>query len=241
MAGLTMIERVHLGKVLGYDTSECTSRTRNAVVKWIVETYSDVNKSELLKKLPLVTKRIPGSTDLCNWLISISDISDVLEKEFGSGDDTWDPSWHEGENSKWLYEWYFDVNGTKFSVYKLWDSEDCLEVGIENMKKKDKDIVMRQIEEWVAKKNHLNPHLEIELEDDLEIELEDDLEIELEEEEEEDLEIEQEPEPEPEQESEPEPEQESEPEQEEIQENECGEESEIEIELDDDIGDLEFE
>lgn len=227
-----MIERVHLGKVLGYDTSECTGRTRNAVVKWIVSTYSDVKKSDLDKKLPLVTKRIDGSTDLCNWLISISDISDVLEQEFGSGDDTWDPSWHEGENSKWLYEWYFDVNGTKFSVYKLWDSDDCLEVGIENIKKKDKDIVMRQIEEWVAKKNHpsephdqeqieLAPDLEIELEDDLEIELEDDLEIEIEQE----------------------PEQESEQEQgqEETQENECDEESEIEIELDDDIGDLEFE
>ena len=229
-----MIERAHLGKVLGYDTSECTGRTRNAVVKWIVSTYSDVKKSDLDKKLPLVVKRLDGSTDLCNWLISISDISDVLEQEFGGGDDTWDPSWHEGENSKWFYEWYFDVNGTKFSVYKLWDSDDCLEVGIENMKKKDKDIVMRQIEQWIAKKNHPKPQDQEQLEPDLEIELEDDLELELEEQE---LELEPESEPEETQESEPE---ESEPEPEETQENECGEESEIEIELDD-IGDLEFE
>ena len=44
---LTEIEKQHLGKVLGYDTSECRSRTRSGVVKWILETYSDVQKVDV--------------------------------------------------------------------------------------------------------------------------------------------------------------------------------------------------
>jgi hypothetical protein len=143
---LTAIEKQNLGNVLGYDTSDCTSRTRSGVLKWIINTYSDVERSDLEKKLPLEVSRLDGSTDYCNWLVGISDIGELLEKEFGCGDDTWDCNW--GEDSKWIYEWYFEVNGCKFSVYKLWDSEG-LEVGIENIKKKD--TVMRQIRMWVTK------------------------------------------------------------------------------------------
>ncbi|ARR74970.1 hypothetical protein SAGO17_0051, partial [Mimivirus AB-566-O17] len=46
---LTKIEREHLGKVLGYDTSECTSRTQDGVLKWILKNYEGTEKY-ILKK-----------------------------------------------------------------------------------------------------------------------------------------------------------------------------------------------
>ena len=49
---LSVNEIKQMSKALGYDLSECKSRTRNGIVKWVCETHQ-VEKETVEKKLPL--------------------------------------------------------------------------------------------------------------------------------------------------------------------------------------------